>query len=62
MEEEKNTKRLIRTRHNEEISQEEINSVIRELKRKAEEEFQERLKGMTPEEREAAIEWKNDMD
>ena len=61
MEEEKNTKRFIRTRHNEEISREDINSVIRELKRKAEEEFQERLKGMTPEEREAAIEWENDM-
>ena len=61
MKEEKNTKRFIRTRHNEEISREDINSVIRELKRKAEEEFQERLKEMTPEEREAAIEWENDM-
>lgn len=61
MKEEKNTKRLIRTQHKEEFSREEIDSVIRELKRKAEEEFQERLKGMTPEEREAAIEWENYM-
>lgn len=61
MEKEKNTKRFTRIQNKEEFSREEVDSVIRELKRKAEEEFQERLKGMTPEEREAAIEWENDM-
>ena len=35
---------------------EEVKQVIREIKRKAEEEFQEKLKKMTPEEREAAME------
>ena len=62
MKEGKNTQRDFRIRNNEEFSREEIDSVIRELKRKAEKEFQESLKEITPEERDAAIEWKNDMD
>lgn len=39
------------------LSPEDVQAVIREIKRKAEEEFQEKLKHMTPEEREEALEW-----
>lgn len=40
---------------------EEIKQVIREIKRKEEEEFQEKLKKMTPEEQEKAMEEANDL-
>lgn len=39
------------------ISPEDIQAVIRGIKRKSEEEFQEELKHMTPEKREEALEW-----
>lgn len=51
------------TKHNpdRDVSPEDVQAVIREIKRKAEEEFQEKLKHMTPEEREKAIEEANDL-
>lgn len=53
------------TKHNQsrdqDISPEDVRAVIREIKRKAEEEFQEKLKHMTPEEREKAIEEANNL-
>ena len=51
------------TKHNSDrdISPGDVWAVIREIKRKAEEEFQEKLKHMTPEEREKAIEEANDL-
>ena len=47
------------TKHNpdRDVSPEDVQAVIREIKRKTEEEFQEKLKHMTPEEREEALEW-----
>ena len=45
----------------EKTSSTEIRQIIREIKRKAEEEFQERISRMSPEEQEKAIEEANDL-
>ena len=62
MQQDKMPEKRIRSNSNEGVSPEDVRAVIRELKRKSEEEFQERLKKMTPEEREKALEWANYMD
>lgn len=48
-----------RCKENESLSHDELRAVICSIKRKAEAEFQESLKHMTPEEREKAIEFAN---
>lgn len=48
-----------RSKENENPSHDELRAVICSIKRKAEAEFQESLKHMTPEEREKAIEFAN---
>ena len=44
---------------NENLSHDELRAIICSIKRKVEEEFQESLKHMTPEEREKAIDFAN---
>lgn len=48
-----------RRKENENLSHDELRAIICSIKRKAEEEFQESLKHMTPEEREKAIDFAN---
>ena len=55
------TKKRDRREPQEELSREEIRSIISSIKRMAEEEFEEELKKMTPEERKAAIEFADAM-
>ena len=51
--------KVTRRDENENLSPGEIRATICSIKRKVEEEFQEELKHMTPEEREKAIEFAN---
>lgn len=46
-------------KENENLSHDELRAIICSIKRKVEEEFQESLKHMTPEEREKAIDYAN---
>ena len=48
-------------KENETLSHDELRTIICSIKRKVEEEFQESLKHMTPEEREKAIDFANNL-
>lgn len=61
MESYKNTEKNKKTQQKETVTQDELRTIITSIKRKNEQEFQEQLKKMTPEERKAAIEFANDL-
>lgn len=61
MKPDKNAEKKRRTPKKETPTQEEIRTIIQSIKRKNEQEFQERLEKMTPEERKSAIEFANDL-